>query len=48
VTIRRPECQRLNSLRKKAFPAVIPSEARNLSVLNAKKKRDSSSLPSSE
>jgi hypothetical protein len=40
--------QRLNSLRKKAFPGVIPSEARNLSALNAKKKRDSSSLGSSE
>jgi hypothetical protein len=33
--------RRLNSLRKKEIPVVIPSAARNLSALNAKKKRDS-------
>jgi hypothetical protein len=33
-------------LRKKAIPGVIPSGARNLSAVNAKKKRDSSLLPS--
>jgi hypothetical protein len=35
-------------LRKKAPPFVIPSGARNPSALNGKKKRDSSSLRSSE
>jgi hypothetical protein len=35
-----------NSLPKMLPEPVIPSEARNLSELKAKKKRDSSSLPS--
>jgi hypothetical protein len=35
-------------LAEKTSPPAIPSEARNLSALNAEKKRDSSSLRSSE
>jgi hypothetical protein len=39
---------RQSRLWEKAHGAVIPSAARNLSALNAEKKRDSSSLRSSE